>query len=83
MNDMYEKGYQDGKEMGYRDGIAKGWHDAMRYMAEQQKLSGFQQAGVDICPKCQKTNLTGNFCSSWGCPNGPEATQGKNVYRET
>lgn len=75
MNDMYEKGFQDGREMGYNDGIAKGWHDAMKYMAEQNKINT-----LDICPKCS-VKFKGD-CQSWLCPMKAE-TNNKSIHGET
>lgn len=68
MNDMYEKGYIDGKEHGYRDGYAKGWHEAMR--AKTPVIDMTTKSILNMCPKCNITfnGSMGYVCHSWGCP---------------
>ncbi len=68
MNDMYEKGFNDGKEMGYRDGFARGWHEAMRAKAPQVDTT--TRSSMNVCPKCNVTfsGVVSYTCPSWACP---------------
>ena len=84
MNDIYEKGFQDGKELGYKDGFARGWHEAMRLKAEDQKRGIETASSLNRCPKC---NITYNgsvtyICQSWACPMEASSTS-KSIHGET
>lgn len=80
MNDMYEKGYQDGREHGYNDGYARGWHEAMRVKNQQITTKPL----LNMCPKCNITlnGSTGYVCQSWGCPM-KATSEIKSIYNET
>jgi len=78
MNDMYEKGYQDGYKNGCNDGFAKGWHEAMRTKPQPNAST------LDQCPKCNVTlnKRVGYVCQSWGCPMKLSG-EIKSIYGET
>ena len=83
MNDMYEKGYQDGYAMGRRDGEAKGWHEAMRHMRQKNEIDATPRSSLSVCPKCQvDTAYGGHSCQSWACPMS-QTPSAKTVNVET
>lgn len=84
MNDMYEKGYQDGREHGYNDGYARGWHEAMRVKNQQIAVDTTTKSILNMCPKCNITfnGGAGYVCHSWGCPM-KATSEIKTVYNET
>lgn len=67
MNDMYEKGYQDGYLNGHKDGFVKGWEENRR---QKQALPNPFDKEDNKCPKCKVSfeGAVGYVCMSPNCP---------------